>query len=112
MCISFQAIWWAMIQYPLGATCFTTQQCQKIQAKYLPTFLSCMGINRTMATAVRHGTLHLRGFNVFNLEMEQGVMKTKMVLSHLQWNNEVGKMLQISCKHLQLQAGVPWPVMS
>ena len=81
--IGFQAIWWAMIQYPLGATCFTTQQCQKIQAKYLPTFLSCMGINHTTATAVCHGPLHLGGFNVFNLETEQGVMKTKMVLSHL-----------------------------
>ena len=101
-----------MIQYPLGATCFTAQQCQKIQTKYLPTFLSHMGINRTMATAVQHSPLHLGGFNVFNLETEQGVMKTKMVLSNLWQNDEVGKMLQISHKHLQLQASIPWLVMS
>ena len=36
--IGFQSIWCAMIQYPLGATCFTSQQCQMIQAKYMPTF--------------------------------------------------------------------------
>jgi hypothetical protein len=41
-----------MIQYPLGATCFTKKQCSQIQAKYLPTFLSKMGINRMTATAV------------------------------------------------------------
>ena len=110
--IGFQAIWRAMIQYPLDATCFTTQQCQKIQAKYVPTFLSSMGINHTMATAVCHGPLHLGGFDVFNLETEQGVMKTKMVLSHLQQNDKVGKMLQISREYLQLQAGISWPVMS
>ena len=28
--IRFHSIWQAMIQYPLGATCFTCQQCQKI----------------------------------------------------------------------------------
>jgi hypothetical protein len=33
-------------QYPLGATCFNHQQChQRLQAKYLPYFLSKMGIN-------------------------------------------------------------------
>ena len=73
-----------MIQYPLGATCFTSKQCQTIQAKYMPTFLSQMGINWATVTALWHGPLHLGGFNVFNLETEQGVMKTKMVLSHLQ----------------------------
>ena len=50
--IGFRAIWQMMIQYPLGSTCFTVQQCAKIQAKYLPTFLSKMGINRMTATAV------------------------------------------------------------
>ena len=99
-----------MIQYPLGATCFTAKQYQKIQAKCLPIFLSCTGINQTMVTAIQHGPLHLGGVNVFNLEMKQGVMKTKLVISHLHQNNEVGKML--NCDHLQLQAGVPWPVLS
>jgi hypothetical protein len=50
--IGFQAIWRMAIQYPLGSTCFTKQQCDRIQSKYLPTFLSRMGINRSTATAV------------------------------------------------------------
>jgi hypothetical protein len=110
--IGFRAIWKMMIQYPLGATCFTSQQCQRLQAKYLPTFLSKMGINRTTATAVRHGPLQLGGMDVFNLETEQGVTHTNLVISHLRKNDEVGQMLHISIDHLQLQAGVSWPVLS
>ena len=91
---------------------FYSQTMPKIQAKYLPMFLSLMHLNWTTAMAVRHGPLHLGGFNVLNLETEKGVMKTKLVVSHIQQNNEVGQMLQISHDHLQLQAGVPWPVMS
>jgi len=52
ICISFNAIWKMMIKYPLGATCFTKKQCSKIQGRYLPVFLSKMGINQMTATAV------------------------------------------------------------
>ena len=110
--IGFRAIWQMMIQYPLGATCFTVQQCAKIQAKYLPTFLSKMGINRMTATAVRHGPTYLGGMETFHLETEQGVQHSKLVLAHMRKNDEVGQMLQISIDHLQLQAGVSWPVLS
>jgi hypothetical protein len=34
----FHTIWKAMIQYPLGATCFNSQQCHQLQTKYLPYF--------------------------------------------------------------------------
>jgi hypothetical protein len=50
--VGFRSIWKMMIQYPLGVTCFSDKQCQQLQTKYLPYFLSKMGINRTTATAV------------------------------------------------------------
>jgi hypothetical protein len=108
----FRAIWKAMIQYPLGATCFNSQQCHQLQTKYLPYFLSKMGINRTTATAVRHGPACYGGLEVFNLETEQGVQHASLIVSHLRKEDEVGQMLHISLDHLQLQAGVSWPVMS
>jgi hypothetical protein len=88
--VSFRAIWKMMIQYPLGATCFTSQQCHKIQAKYLPNFLSKMGINRSTATAVRHGPPLYGGMETFHLETEQGVQHTSLTVAHLQKDNEVG----------------------
>jgi hypothetical protein len=110
--IGFRAIWQMMIQYPLGATCFTKKQCSQIQAKYLPTFLSKMGINRMTATAVRHGPPALGGMEVFQLETEQGVQQTSLVIAHLRKDDDVGRMLHTSIDHLQLQAGVSWPVLS
>ena len=104
--IGFQAIWRMIIQYPLGATCFNHQQCDRIQSKYLPTFLSRMGINRSTATAVRHGPLELGGMDIFLLGTEQGIQQTKMLLSHIRKQDQVGKLLSISLDHLQLQAGV------
>jgi hypothetical protein len=110
--IGFRAIWQMMIQYPLGATCFTPKQCSKIQSTYLPTFLSKMGINRMTSTAVRHGPSIYGGMDIFHLETEQGVQHSKLVLAHLRKNDEIGRMLHISLEHLQLQAGVSWPVLS
>jgi hypothetical protein len=110
--IGFQAIWRMAIQYPLGATCFMKQQCDRIQSKYLPTFLSWMGINCSTATAVRHAPLELGGMDVFSLETEQGIQHTKLLMSHVRKQDQVGRMLLLSMEHLQLQAGVSWPVLS
>jgi len=49
---------------------------------------------------------------VFNLETEQAVDHTRLIVSHLQKGDEVGQMLHISLDHLQLQAGTSWPVLS
>ena len=100
------------LQYPIGTMCFTCKQCTKIQLRYLPTFLSKMGINCTMATAVRHGPQSLGGMDIFHLEMEQAVQHAKLMLSHLCKQDDIGQMLQTSIDHLQLQAGTSWMVLS
>jgi hypothetical protein len=99
-------------QYPLGATCFSRKQCNKIQAQYLPTFLYKMGINRTTSTAVRHGPHTLGGMDIFHLETEQAVQHIKLLVSHLRHDDDIGWMIQTSIDCLQLQAGTSWSVMS
>jgi hypothetical protein len=80
--IGFRAIWQMKLKHCLGATCFSKKQCDTLQARYLPTFLSKMGINnRTTATAVRHGPTSLGGMNVIHLETEQAVEHTKLMIS-------------------------------
>jgi hypothetical protein len=77
--IGFHAIWQMKLKYCFGATCFSKKQCDKLrQARYLPTFLSKMGINRTTATtAVQHGPTSLGGMNVMiHFETEQAVGNT------------------------------------
>jgi hypothetical protein len=59
-----------------------------------------MGINRTTATEVRHGPTSLGGMNVLYLETEQAVEQTKLIVSHLRKEDEVGRMLQMSIDQL------------
>jgi hypothetical protein len=108
--VGFGLIWKMKLQYPLGATCFTHKQCNRIQARYLPTFLSKMGINRTTATAVRHGHHALGGMEIFHLETEQAVQHVKLITAHIWRDDNVGKLLRTSIDHLQLQAGISWTV--
>jgi hypothetical protein len=61
---------------PPWSDVLSRKQCNKIQARYLPTFLSKMGINRTTATAVRHGPISLGGMNLIHLKTEQAVEHT------------------------------------
>jgi hypothetical protein len=110
--VGFCSIWKMKLQYPLGATCFTHKQCNRLQARYLPTFISKMGINRTTATAVRHGPHALGGMEIFHLETEQAVQHVKLITAHIRREDDVGKMLRTSIDHLQLQAGTSWPVLS
>ena len=110
--IGFRAIWQMKLKYCLGATCFSKKQCDKLQALYLPAFLSTMGINRTTATAVRHGSTSLGGMNVIHLETEQAAEHTKLMISHLRKEDELGRMIQTSIDHLQTQAGTSWAVLS
>jgi hypothetical protein len=99
----FCTIWKAMIQYPLGATCFNSQQCHQIQMKYLLYFLSKIGIDQTTATALRHGPACYGGLEIFNLESEQGIQHASLIVSNLHKADEVGRMLHVSMDHLQLQ---------
>jgi hypothetical protein len=36
--IGFRAIWYMIIQYPLGATCFTIKQCRNSKPNTSPSF--------------------------------------------------------------------------
>jgi hypothetical protein len=71
-----------------------------------------MGINRTTATEVRHGPTSLGSMNVPHLETEQAVEHTKLMISHLRKEDEVGCMLQTPIEQLQIQAGSLWAVLS
>ena len=71
-----------------------------------------MGIDRTTATAVRHGPTSLGVMNVIHLATEQAVEHTKLMISHLRKEDEIGRMIQTSIDQLQIQAGTSWAVLS
>jgi hypothetical protein len=97
---------------PLGATCFTRKECNNIQAKFLPTVLSKMGINRSTPMEVCSGPSLYAGMAVSELWPIQGSSKKKLLIGHLQKFDIVGNNLQVKLDCLQLQAGVSWDVLS
>jgi hypothetical protein len=85
--IGFRALWQMKLKYPIGATCFTKKLCANIQARYLPTFLSKMGIKRTTATAVRHGPTSLGGMNVIHLLLSRPGKKARQYVDQCYASN-------------------------
>jgi predicted nucleic acid binding AN1-type Zn finger protein len=69
--------------YQLGATCFTKKECNSIPAKYMPTVLSKMGINRSTPTEVRSRPALYAGMSVSKLWPLQGSTKNKLLIGHL-----------------------------
>jgi hypothetical protein len=98
--------------YPLGAMCFTEKECNSIQAKYMPTVLSKMGINRSTPTEVQSGLSLYAGMSVLELWPIQGNSKNKLLIGHLRKMDVVGDNLQVELDCLQLQGGVSWDVLS
>ena len=61
----------------------------------------------------RHGPNSLvGGMNVIHLETEQAVEHTKLMISHLRKEDEIGRTIQMSIDQLQIQAGTLWAVLS
>jgi hypothetical protein len=50
--------------------------------------------------------------DIFNLETEQAVQHTKLVISHLRNDDDIRRMSHNSIDHLQRQAGTTWPALS
>jgi hypothetical protein len=100
------------VGYLLGATCFTEKECNSIQAKYMPTVLSKMGINRSKPTEVRSGPSLYAGMSVSELWPIQGTSKNKLLIGHLRKTDVVGDNLRVERDCLQLQSGVSWDVLS
>jgi hypothetical protein len=95
--------------YPLGAMCFSEKECNSIQAKYMPTVLSKMGINWSTPTEVCLGLSLYAGMAVSKLWPIQGFSKNKLLIGHLQKSDIVGNNLQVKLDWLQPIAG--WSVM-
>ncbi len=98
--------------YSLGAMSFTEKECSSIQAKYMPTVLSKMGINRLTPTEVCSGPALYAGMSVSELWPLQGSTKNKLLIGHLRKSDIIGTNLQVELDCLQLQAGVSWDVLS
>jgi hypothetical protein len=110
--LAFHSMILQKFSYPLGGTCFSEEQCHKIQAKLFPTILSKMGINRSTPTSMRSGPTLYGGMSVPEFWPIQGSTQNKLLVGHLRKLDLVGDNLRVELDCLQLQAGTSWRVLS
>ena len=111
--IGFQAIWRMVIQYPLGVTCFTANNSapESNQNTYRP-FYHEWELIAARPTLFDTDRLNMAAW-IFFLWAPSRAYNTLKCLSHMCENRiRSARMLSISLDHLQLQAGVSWPVLS
>ena len=94
------------IEFPLAATNFSQDQCDKILSPVLNASLSKMGYNRNMPRSVIFGPVTVGGAGFHDLFIEQGIRHAQMFVGHLREpSSETGKLLRIELDWCQAQAG-------
>ncbi len=104
--VIYSTIYLPTITYPFPATNLPLTIMEKAQSMTTPAILSKMGYNRNMPKAVvyapsMHGSLRFK-----HLHTEQGLQKVLQILKHLRTGTTLGKLLDITIKAYQIQAGI------
>ena len=93
------------LEYPLGVTQFSPDQCAKIASKLLSVQLPRLGFNRHLPRAVVFGPISMGGLGLHDLYVEQGVRQISNLVGHLRQASETGRMMTIEHEWCQVQSG-------
>jgi Reverse transcriptase (RNA-dependent DNA polymerase) len=94
--------------YPLPAVATDEENLAQVQSLMITTALQKMGASKTTPTAIRHGPLELGGLNLIDLRTELGICNLKFLRTAIYTGSEAGKLIIMSLKYTQLEAGVSY----
>jgi ribonuclease HI len=97
--------------YPLPAMAVDEENLASVQTSMITTVLQKMGASKTTPTAIRHGPLEMGGLNIIDLRTELGICNLKFLRNAIYTGSEAGKLLIMSLKYSQLEAGVPFALL-
>ncbi len=103
--VIYSTIYLPTITYPFPATVLPLPIMEKAQLMTTPLILSKMGYNRNMPKAVVYAPSTHGGLGFKHLHTKQGLQKVLQLLKHLQTRTTLGKLLDITIKVYQIQAG-------
>ena len=99
------------LKYPLPATTFSRQACNKILSPALLASLPASGIMRTFPRTLVHAPTAARGLNIPDLYTEQGLSHIEMLLMYGHREEHItGKLLRGSIQQAKLELGLPGPL--
>jgi hypothetical protein len=97
--------------YALPAMATDEENLAAVQTSMITTVLQKMGASKTTPIEIRHGPLELGGLNIIDLRTELGICNLKFLRNAIYTGSEAGKLLIMSLKYTQLEAGIPFAIL-
>lgn len=97
------------IKYALPVTLFNGKQLQRIQQKFINSYLPKVCMNRHFPRALVFGPTTLGGVGIMDLKVEQPLQAIKSMTGHLRRNNNAGKMIRATLYFTQIKVGISTP---
>lgn len=94
------------MRYSLPAIAIDEEELETIQTRIMPTIVQKLGMSSKLATAVRHGPISMGGLGLMDIRTECGIEMIKYFRHQVYGKMEVGELLIIQLKTLQLEAGI------
>lgn len=83
-----------------------------MQSLMMATILNQLGYNRNFPHAVAFAPAHVFGIGLVNLCTEQGLFQLQALLDYMGTEHKVGNVMLIILRHLQVEAGVSFDLLS
>jgi hypothetical protein len=86
-------------------------ELHKVQSKMTASILNKLGLNRHYPHAVAFAPQKVFGCGLLNLQVEQGLTHIQSLLDYVGTDHKVGRVMLISLRHLQVEAGVSFDLL-
>ena len=99
------------VKYSLPVASMSTLKLHKVQSKMTASALNKLGYNRHYPHAVAFAPQKVFGCGLLNLRVEQGLSHIQSLLDYVGTHHKVGRVMLISLRHLQVEAGVSFDLL-
>lgn len=99
------------VRYSLPVTSMTPAELHKVQSLMTATILNKLGYNRHYPHAVAFAPPAVFGCGLIDLRLEQGLLQIQSLLDYVGTDQKVGRVMLISLRHLQVEAGVSFDIL-
>ncbi|KAI2497820.1 hypothetical protein MHU86_16654 [Fragilaria crotonensis] len=99
------------MRYSLPAIAIDEEELDSIQTRIIPTIVQKLGFSSKLPTAIRYEPISMGGLGLMDLRTECGIEMIKYFRHHVYCKTQVGELLIIQLKTMQLEAGIPQPLL-
>jgi hypothetical protein len=100
------------VQYSLPVTSLTLKELHRVQSLMTAVILNRLGYNRNFPHDVAFAATHVFGVGLMDLRIEHGLSQLQSLLDYVGTDQKVGNVIQISLRHLQIEAGVSFDLLT